>query len=131
MSQLALMITRIDDLDSPNTLTEVWRQTMPVVDPTSIMPEYYLDGLETAVTDIGWEAMRALMVEQWRLTDQVLVSRFRQEQTGTTTGDGYDPLKVVSRLITFPSPHAATGAGDSSTLYFCSSSWRNCAVYNR
>jgi hypothetical protein len=98
MSKLVLMIARIDDLDSPDMLTEVWRQTMPVIEPTSITPEHYLDGLENTVTEIGWEAMRALMVEQWCLTDQLLVSRFRQEQAGATTGDGYDPLKVVSRL---------------------------------
>jgi hypothetical protein len=42
--------------------------------------------------------MRQLLVEQWRLTDQQLVARFRQDQAGTTSGDGYDPLKVVSRL---------------------------------
>jgi hypothetical protein len=98
MSQLILMVVRIDDLDNPEVLSEVWRQSMPVVNPDSITPEHYLDGLENRVTEIGWEAMRALMGEQWRLTDQLLVSRFRQEQAGATMGDGYDPLKVVSRL---------------------------------
>ena len=98
MSQLTLIIARIDNLDSPDMLTEVWRQTMPVVDPTSITPEHYLDGPENTVTEIGWAAMRRLMAEQWRLTDQVLVSRFRREQTDATVGDGYDPLKVASRL---------------------------------
>ena len=98
MSQLILMIARIDDLDSPEMLTEIWRRAMPVVDPSDITSEHYLNGLENTVTEIGWVAMRALMVEQWRLTDHLLVSRFRQEQAGAITGDGYDWLKVVSRL---------------------------------
>jgi len=54
MSQLILIIARIDDLDSPDMLTEVWRQTMPGVDSTNIAPEHYLDGLENTVTEIGW-----------------------------------------------------------------------------
>lgn len=98
MSQLVLMIARIDDLNKPETLTEVWRGAMPVVDPCGITPEDYLDGLENEVSEVGWEAMRNLLVEQWRLTDERLVARFRQEQSGVTLGDGYDPLKVASRL---------------------------------
>ena len=98
MSQLILMIARVDDLDNPEILTEVWRHTMPVVDLNDVTPEHYLDGLENKVIEVGWEAMRNLMVEQWRLTDQLLVARFRREQTGATSGDGYDLLKVASRL---------------------------------
>jgi hypothetical protein len=98
MSQLILMVARIDDLDNPDVLTEVWRGAMPRVNLESIIAEHYLDGLESGVTSLGWEAMRTLLVEQWRLTDQGLVSRFRQEHPGATVGDGHDPLKVVSRL---------------------------------
>jgi hypothetical protein len=98
MSQLILMIAQIDDLDDPETLIEVWRRAMPVVELNGVTPEHYLDGLENTVTEIGWDAMRTLMVEQWRLTDQMLVRRFREQQRGATSGDGYDPLKVVSRL---------------------------------
>ena len=98
MSQLILMIAKIDDLDNPETLTEVWRHTLPVVDLKDVTPEHYLDGLESTVTEVGWEAMRNLLVEQWRLTDELLVTRFRQEQAGATLGDGYDALKVASRL---------------------------------
>jgi hypothetical protein len=98
MSQLILMIGRIDDLDNPETLTEVWRRAMPVVEPSRMRPEHYLNGLENDVMEVGWEAMRTLMVEQWRLTDELLVRRFRQEHAGTTVGDGYDRLKVASRL---------------------------------
>lgn len=98
MSQLILMIAKIDALDKPESLTEVWRRAMPVVDPQDIAAEQYLDGLESTVTEVGWEAMRHMMVEQWRLTDAVLVERLRQEQAGTTLGDGHDPLKVASRL---------------------------------
>ena len=98
MSQLILMIAKIDDLDNPETLTEVWRRAMPEVDLKGITAEPYLDGLESSVTEVGWDAMRNLMVEQWRLTDEVLVERFRREQAGATVGDGYDLLKVASRL---------------------------------
>jgi hypothetical protein len=98
MSQLVLMVARIDDLDNPEMLTEVWRGAMPVIEPSGITPEQYLDGLENEVTEVGWEAMRHLLVEQWRLTDEMLVARFRQQQVGVTVGDGYDPLKVASRL---------------------------------
>src|SRR5918992_4248012 len=98
MSQLILMIGRIDDLDNPEALTEVWRRAMPVVELSRMRPEHYLNGLENDVMEVGWEAMRTLMVEQWRLSDEVLVRRFRQEQAGATVGDGYDRLKVASRL---------------------------------
>jgi len=98
MSQLILRIAKIDDLDNAEVLTEVWRRAMPVVNLHDITPEHYLDGLESTVTEVGWEAMRHLMAEQWRLTDGLLVKCFRQEQAGATLGDGYDSLKVASRL---------------------------------
>jgi hypothetical protein len=62
------------------------------------VPEQYLNEVEEEVMEVGWEAMRQLLVEQWGLTDQLLVARFRQEQAGATSGDGYDRLKVTSRL---------------------------------
>src|SRR3970040_1171771 len=93
-----LMIAKIDDLDNPEILTEVWRGAMAEVDLNAKTPEYYLNELESQVSEVGWEAMRHLMVEQWKLTDGVLVERFRQEQAGAVVGDGYDPLKVVSRM---------------------------------
>jgi hypothetical protein len=98
MSQLVMMIARIDDFDNPGQLTEIWRQTMPTVELTGLEPEQYLNEVEETVLEVGWAAMRQLLVEQWCLTDQLLVARFRQAQGGTTRGDGYDPLKVVSRL---------------------------------
>ncbi len=98
MSQLIMMIARMDDLDNPEQLTEIWRRAMPEVNLAELVPEQYLNGVEERVMAVGWEAMRSLLVEQWRLTDQVLVARFRQEQAGATSGDGYDSLKVASRL---------------------------------
>ena len=98
MSQLILMIGRIDDLDNPEALTEVWRRAMPVVELSRMQPEHYLNGLENDVMEVGWEAMRPLLVEQWRLSDELLVRRFRQEHAGAMVGDGYDRLKVASRL---------------------------------
>jgi hypothetical protein len=79
MSQLVMMIAQIDDLDNPDTMTELWRCHMPSIDVAAVMPQQYLDGLENTVMDVGWEAMRTLMVEQWRLTDRLLVERFRKE----------------------------------------------------
>ncbi len=98
MSRLILIIAKIDDLDNPGVLTELWRRAMPEVDGNQLAPESYLDGLESCVIEVGWDAMRHLMVEQWRLTDQLLVERFRQEHAGAVLGDGYDTLKVASRL---------------------------------
>lgn len=98
MSQLVMMIARIDDLDNPERLTELWRRAMPVVNLVGLAPEQYLNEVEETVMTVGWEAMRRLLVEQWRLTDQLLVACFRQEQVGATSGDGYDLLKVASRL---------------------------------
>jgi hypothetical protein len=98
MSQLVMMIARIEDFDNPGQITEIWRGAMPGVESSGLEPEQYLDGVEEKVMEVGWAAMRQLLVEQWRLTDQQLVARFRQEQAGTTSGDGYDLLKVVSRL---------------------------------
>jgi hypothetical protein len=69
-----------------------------VVELSRMRPEHYLNGLENDVMEVGWEAMRALLVEQWRLSDELLVRRFRQERAGVTVGDGYDRLKVASRL---------------------------------
>ena len=43
-------------------------------------------------------AMRQLMVEQWRQTDELLVEQFRQTQTEVVIEDGYDTLKVASRM---------------------------------
>jgi hypothetical protein len=98
MSQLIMIIARIDDLDNPEQLTELWRRAMPTVELAGLAPEQYLNEVEETVMAVGWEAMRNLLVEQWRLTDQMLVARFRQEQVGAMSGDGYDPLKVASRL---------------------------------
>ncbi|OIN88291.1 MAG: hypothetical protein AUJ21_11040 [Anaerolineae bacterium CG1_02_58_13] len=98
MSQLILMIAKIDELDNPETLTELWRQSMPKVNLADITQAHYLNELESQVSETGWEAMRHLMVEQWRLTDGLLVEEFRQEQAGAVVGDGYDLLKVASRL---------------------------------
>jgi hypothetical protein len=39
-----------------------------------------------------------MYVEQWRLTDELLVRRFRQECAGARVGDGYDRLKVATPL---------------------------------
>jgi hypothetical protein len=61
ISQLILMIGRIGDLDNPEALTEVWRRAMPVVEPSRMRPEHYLNGLENDVMEVGWEAMRTLM----------------------------------------------------------------------
>jgi hypothetical protein len=98
MSQLVMMIARMDEFDNPGQLTEIWRQALPEVELRGLEPEQYLNGVEERVMEVGWQAMRQMLVEQGRLTDQQLVARFRQEQAGATSGDGYDGLKVASRL---------------------------------
>ena len=98
MSQLIAMIMQADTLVNPEVMTEVWRQPMPAIQLEGLEPSRYLDGLEATVMEVGWAAMRTLLVEQWRLMDQVLVEHYRQEHPGIVTGDGHDALKVVSRL---------------------------------
>ena len=98
MSQLILMIAKIDDFDNTEVLTEVWRRAMPQVNLNDLTPERQLDELESQVMETGWEAMRHLMIEQWRMTDDLMVNCFRQEHAGMVVGDGYDTLKVASRL---------------------------------
>jgi len=99
MSQLVVIVARVDDSDNPETLTELWRSNLANVTPDAVEQQRYLDGLESTVMDIGWQTMRRLMIELWQLTDQMLVARFCQEQApDVVVGDGYDPLKVVSRL---------------------------------
>lgn len=100
MSQLSVMIVRTDDLANPNTRTEVWSRPLPAITLEGLEPTGYLDRLESTVAEVGWEAMRTLLVEQWRLTDQALVTRYRQENGATEviTGDGHDPLKVACRF---------------------------------
>ena len=98
MSQLIAMIMQADDWVNPEVMTEVWRQPLPTIQLASLEGSRYLDGLEATVMEVGWAAMRTLLVEQWRLTDQALVARYRQEHPGVVTGDGHDALKVVSRL---------------------------------
>lgn len=118
MSQLILMIARIDDLDNPALLTELWRGTLPEIDLTNIRADHYLDDLEHTVTTLGWDAMRSLLVEQWRRTDQHLVARFRAQHRGASVGDGYDLLKVASRfgVINLPRQVCYLSDADQHTL---------------
>lgn len=100
MGQLIAMIARIDEPDNSDKLTEVWRQPMPAVNVEELDATQYLNGLENTTMELGWEMMRTLLVEQWRLTDAALVARYREENGAreVITGDGYDDLKVVSRV---------------------------------
>ena len=98
MSQLVMMIARIDQIDNPEKMIELWRQVMPAPDLSEMKPEQYLDEMESQVEEVGWEAMRHLMVEQWRQTDERLVKQFRQKQTEAVIEDGHDTLKVASRI---------------------------------
>jgi len=77
---------------------------MPDVNIAAVMPQQYLDRLESSVMDVGWEAMRTMLVEQWRLTDGLLVEQFRQKHPEVVFGDGHDSLKVASRLGTLQLP---------------------------
>lgn len=99
MSQLIAMIVRIDDMNQPEELSEIWRQPLPPVSLAGLTTERYLDALEEQVTEVGWALIRQLLVEQWRLTDQALVGAYQARHPGLrVTGDGYEQLKVVSRF---------------------------------
>src|SRR5256884_1268060 len=99
MSQLIAMIVRIDDVNKPEELNEVWSQPLPQVSLEGLEAAHYLDGLEEQETEVGWALMRQLIVEQWRLTDQALVRAYQEPHRGTwVTADGYDELQVVGRF---------------------------------
>ncbi len=97
MSRVGLMVYRVDDCGQIEQLRELASFEMPDVRDADLTPTIYLDNLEREVMARGWEAMRALMVAQWQLTDEMLVTQYRQ-QALTTMGDGHDPLKVACRL---------------------------------
>ncbi len=42
MSQLIQLVAKMDDLDNPESLTELWRRAMPQVELHSLSPEHYL-----------------------------------------------------------------------------------------
>ncbi len=99
MSQLIAMIVRIDDVNKPEELNEVWRQPLPQVSLEGLEAAHYLDGLEERVTEVGWALMRQLIVEQWRLTDRALVRAYQERhREAAVREDGYDELQVVSRF---------------------------------
>jgi hypothetical protein len=87
----------MDDVDQGGPLIELASFAMPNVSEIDLTPSIFLDNLEAEVMVKGWEAMRALMVAQWRLTDERLVAQYR-EQAPETTCDGHDALKVACRL---------------------------------
>src|SRR2546430_15591135 len=93
------MIVRIDDVNKPKELNEVWSQPLAQVSLEGLGAGHSLDGLEEQVTEVGWALMRQLIVEQWRLTDQALVRAYQEPHRGTwVTADGYDELQVVGRF---------------------------------
>ena len=99
MSQLIAMIVRIDDMNKPEELSEIWRQSLPPVNLAERDGERYLDVLEEQVTAVGWALIRQLLVEQWRLTDRALVEAYQARHPDIrVTADGYEELKVVSRF---------------------------------
>ena len=99
MSQLIAMIVRIDDVNKPEELNEVWSQPLPQVSLEGLEAAHYLDGLEEQVTEVGWALMRQLIVEQWRLTDRALVTAYQERhREAAVREDGYDELQVISRF---------------------------------
>jgi len=98
MSQLILMIAKIDQIDNPGMMTELWRQAMPISKLSEMKPEHYLNEMESQVEEIGVNLMRHLLIEQWKLSDEMLVEQFRQEQNEPVIEDGFDDLKVASRV---------------------------------
>ena len=60
MSQLIAMIVRIDDLNKPEELSELWRQPLPPVNLAGREGERYWDALAEQVTEVGWGLIRQL-----------------------------------------------------------------------
>ena len=60
MSQLIAMIVRIDDMNKPEELSEIWRQPLPPVNLAGLEGERYWDALEEQVTAVGWGLIRQL-----------------------------------------------------------------------
>lgn len=53
MSQLVGMIVRIEDVNKPEELSELWRQLLPRVSLEGVEATRYLDGLEEQVRAVG------------------------------------------------------------------------------
>ena len=100
MSQLIVMIVRVDDVDKPEQVSEVWRQAVAEIDLAELAAERCLDRLEEQVSETGWALIRRLLVEQWRGVDEAWVLAYGAQQGGTVVvaKDGHDPLKVASRF---------------------------------
>jgi hypothetical protein len=98
MSQLVVMIAKIDEIDNPEKMTELWRQAVSAPNLSEIQSEQYLDGMEKQVEEIGMSIMRHLFVEQWNLSDQMLVEQFQQKNDEPVIEDGFDDVKVASRV---------------------------------
>jgi hypothetical protein len=47
------MIVRIDYMNKPEELSEVWHQSLPRVSLEGLEVAHYLDGLEEQVTEVG------------------------------------------------------------------------------
>lgn len=99
MGQLIAMIVHIDD-KKPERLTEIWRRPLPQITLEGLDAERYLDEMEGTISDVGWEMMRRMFLEQWQLTDKALVKRYYGDHAVTdgVTCDGFDSVKVLSRF---------------------------------
>jgi hypothetical protein len=98
MSQLVVIIAKIDEIDNPEKMTELWRQAMPVADLSEMKSEKYLDDMESQVEEVGISIMRRLFMEQWKLSDKLLVEQCQREKSESVIDDGFDDLKVASRI---------------------------------
>ncbi len=76
MSQLVLRIAKIDQIDYPENMTELWRQEMPEPNLLKMEPEHYLNEMESQVEEAGVKLMRQMLIEQWKLSDQMVVEQF-------------------------------------------------------
>jgi hypothetical protein len=66
MSQLTVMIVRIDDVNRSEELSEIWHQSLPQVSLRGLDASRYLGRLEERMTEVGWALMRQLLVEHRR-----------------------------------------------------------------
>jgi hypothetical protein len=72
MSQLVLMIAKIDQIDNPEKMSALWRQAIPAPNGSEVKLESYSNEMEAQVEEIGMSFMLRLLVEQWKLSDKLL-----------------------------------------------------------
>ncbi len=99
MSQLCVLICRVNDDNDDGRMTELACVDVPPIAPGS--PVTHLDRLEESVVQSGQQVLRHLCELQWEEGDAAAVAHYQQRQPpGAVVADGYETLTVASRVGT-------------------------------